>query len=157
MYVGNLHENVTKSDLVKLFGLRTTNYLTDNCSIEMSKLQHNGKHNGHGFILAPCHVCNELVKLHDLEFQGRKIIIEEAKTPPRTLLNELSTCAVVNDQQNMHKMPPTINDVRSRLTTAPTEERSPIRNINSIYSNAVYTKEEKHCTFFGQYTFRDLN
>ena len=39
MFVGNLHENVTESDLVKLFGLRTTNYLIDNCSIEMFKLQ----------------------------------------------------------------------------------------------------------------------
>ena len=85
MYVGNLHENVTKSELVELFGLRTTTYLIDNCSIEMSKLQKNGRHNGHRFVLTPFRVCNELVKLHDLEFQGCKIIIEEAKTPPRTL------------------------------------------------------------------------
>ena len=99
--MGNLHKNVTKSDLVEPFGLRTTNYLIDNCSIEMSKLQENGRHNAHAFIafiLALCHVCNELVKLYGLEFQGRKIIIEEAKTPPRTLLNELSTSAVANDQ-----------------------------------------------------------
>ena len=39
LYVGNLHGNVTTSDLVKLFGLRTTIYLIDNCSIEMFKLQ----------------------------------------------------------------------------------------------------------------------
>ena len=37
-----------------------------------------------------------------MECHGRKIIIEEAKTPPRTLLNELSTSAVANNQQNMH-------------------------------------------------------
>ena len=113
----------------------------------MSKLQENVKHNGYAFILAPCHVCNELVKLHGLEFQGRKIIIEEAKTPPRTLLNELSTSAVANDQQNMHKMPPTINDVKSRLTTAPTEEQSPIQNINSTYSNAVIPKKKNIAHF----------
>ena len=101
----------------------------------------------HTFILAPCHVCNELVKLHGLEFQGRKIIIEEAKTPPRTLLNELSTSAVANDQQNMHKMSPTINDVRSRLPTAPTEEQSPIQNINSTYSNAVMQKKKNIAHF----------
>ena len=101
----------------------------------------------HTFILAPCHVCNELVKLHGLEFQGRKIIIEEAKTPPRTLLNELSTSAVANDQQNMHKMSPTINDVRSRLPTAPTEEQSPIQNINSTYSNAVIPKKKNIALF----------
>ena len=67
MYVENLHENMTKSDLVELFGLRTTNYLIDSCSIEMPKLQENGRHD-HAFILASCHVCNELVKLHGLEF-----------------------------------------------------------------------------------------
>ena len=77
IYVGNLHENVTKNDLVKLFGLRTTNYLIDNCFIKMLNLQQYG--NGHAFILAPSHVCDELVKLHDLKFNSRKIIIEEAK------------------------------------------------------------------------------
>ena len=35
--------------------------------------------NGHAFILAPSHVCDEFVKLHDLKFNSRKIIIEEAK------------------------------------------------------------------------------
>ena len=39
MYVGNLHENVTESNLVEVSGLRATKYLIDNCSIEISKLQ----------------------------------------------------------------------------------------------------------------------
>ena len=43
----------------------------------------------------------------------------------------------------MHKMPCTINGVRSRLPTAPTEEQSPIQNINSAYSNAVIPKKKK--------------
>ena len=64
MYLGNLRENVTESDLVERFGLWTTHYLIDNCSIDMSKLQHNG----HAFILEPCHVCNEFVKLHEMTF-----------------------------------------------------------------------------------------
>ena len=141
------HENVTESDLMELFGLRTTSYLLDNCSIEMPKLQQDGRHKGHGFILAPCHFCNELVKLHGLEFHGHKIIIEEAKARPRTSLNELSTSAVANEQQNMHKMPPTINDVRSRLITAPTEEQSLIQNFNSTYSNAVIPKKKNIALF----------
>ena len=147
MYVRNLHENLTESDLVELFGLRSTNYLIDNCSIEMSKLQQNGRHNGHAFILAPCHISNELVKLYGLEFHCRKIIIEVAKTPPRTLLIELSTSAVANDQQNTHKISPTINDVRSRLPTASTEEQSPIQNVNSTYSNAVIPKKKNIALF----------
>ena len=134
--MGNPHENVTESDLVKLLGLRTTNYLTDNCSIEMSKLEQSGRHNGHAFILAPCHVSNELVKSDGLEFHGCKIITEEAKTPPRTLLNELSISAVANDQQNMDKMSPTINDVKSKLPAAPVQEQCPIQIIKSTYSNA---------------------
>ena len=147
MYVGNLYKNVTESDLVKFFCLRTTNYLTDNCTIEMSNLQQNGRHNGHVFILAPCHVYNELVKLHGLEFHCRKIIIEEAKTPPKTLLNELSATVVANDQENMHKLPPTINELRSKSPATPREEQSPIQNINSTYSNAVIPKKKNIALF----------
>ena len=44
-------------------------------------------------------------------------------------------------------MPPTINDVRSRLPTAPTEEQSPIHNINSTYSNAVLPKKKNIALF----------
>ena len=47
----------------------------------------------------------------------------------------------------MHKMPPTINDVRSRLPTAPTEEPSPIENIKSTYSNVVMPKKKKLALF----------
>ena len=149
MYVGNLHENMTERDLVELFGLWTTNYLLDNCSIEMSKLRQNERHNSHTFVLAPCHVCDELVKLHGFEFHGRKVIIEEAKTPPRTLLYKLSTSAVANYQQNMHKMSPTINDVMSRLPAAPIEEQSPIQKINSAYSKAVIPKKKNIALFSG--------
>ena len=92
-----------ESDLVKLFGLKTTNYLMDNFFIEMSKLQQNKRHNGHVFISAPCHVYDELVKLHGLKFNGRKTIIKEIKTSPGPLVNELSRKAVANDQQSMHK------------------------------------------------------
>ena len=82
-----------------------------------------------------------------MEFQGRKIVIEEAKTPRRTLLNELSTSTLANYQQNMHKMSSTINDVRSRLPTAPPEEPSPIQNIQSTYSNAVIPKKKTIALF----------
>ena len=44
-------------------------------------------------------------------------------------------------------MPPTINNVRSRLTTAPKGEQSPIQNINSTYSNAVIPKKKNIALF----------
>ena len=47
----------------------------------------------------------------------------------------------------MHKMPPTINNVKLRLPTAPAEEQRPIQNMNSAFSNAVTTKK-KSIAFF---------
>ena len=131
---------MAESDLVKLFGLKATNYLVDNCSIKMSNLQQNGRHNGHAFILAPFHVCDKLVKLHSFEFHGRKIIIEEAKTPPRTLVNKLSTSAVC-----------------IRLPAATAEEQKSNSEHKQYIFQCSYTKGKKHCTFFGQYTSRDEN
>ena len=112
--------------------------------------------NGHTFILAPCHVCNELIKLHGLEFYCRKIFIEEAKTPPKTLLNELSTSTVANDQQNMHKMPPTINDVRSRLPKHLQKNKVQFRTLAVHIPMQLYQRR-KALHFFGQYTSRDEN
>ena len=60
---------MTESDSVKLFDLRTAKYLIDNCSIEMSNLQQNGRHNDHEFIFASCHVCDGLAKLQGLNHQ----------------------------------------------------------------------------------------
>ena len=47
----------------------------------------------------------------------------------------------------MHKMPPTINNVKLRLPTAPAEEQRPIQNMNSAFSNAV-TPKKKSIAFF---------
>ena len=122
----------------------TANYLIDHCYLEMPKLLQIGRHSGHAFILAPCHVCDELVKLHCLEFHGLEIsIIEESKTPPQTLVKKTSTNAVANDQQSIHKMPSRYNDV----TTAPTEEQHPIQNINSTFPNGTIPKKENIAPF----------
>ena len=40
-----------------------------------------------------------------------------------------------------------INDVRSTLPTARTEEQNPIQNINSTYSNAVIPKKKSIALF----------
>ena len=92
-----------------------------------------------------------------LEFYGRKIIIEEAKTPPKTLVKELSTSPLANDYQSMHKISPTFDDVRSRLLKTPTEEQCPIQYIKSTFSKAAITKKKNIALFFGEYTARDKN
>ena len=75
-------------------------------------------------------------------FKAVKLLL----TPPSSLLNDLSTSAVANDQQNMHKMPPTINEVRSK-NKEPTEEQSPVQNINRTYSNNVIPKKKNIALF----------
>ena len=47
----------------------------------------------------------------------------------------------------MHKMTPTINNVRSRLPAAPTKEHYPIENINSKFSNVVIPNKENIALF----------
>ena len=48
------------------------------CSIEMWKLEQNGRHNGHAFILATCHFCDELVKLTE-DFTAAKLLLKKLK------------------------------------------------------------------------------
>lgn len=82
IYVGNLGSNVTKDDLVQLFGLGTTAYLQQICSVELATCEKTGKSKNFAFVNVPEHVHNELMKLNGIEFYGRQIVIEEAKTKP---------------------------------------------------------------------------
>ena len=53
----------------------------------------------------------------------------------------------------MHKIPPNISGVRSRLPTAPTEERLPTENINNTFPDRIIPNKK----IFGQYTSRHEN
>ena len=55
----------------------------------------------------------------------------------------------------MHKMPPTINDVRSRLPSVPTEEQHPTQNIKGTFSSAVIPKM-KNFALFSNSIFRGM-
>ena len=79
LYVGNFSTCVTADDIYELFGLRSTNYLCDNCSVEMPLRSHN-QSKRFAFITAPHHVTKELVKLNGVQFQGNCLIVEEARS-----------------------------------------------------------------------------
>ena len=140
MSVGNLRETVTESVLGELFSLRTTNYLKNNCSIEMSKLQQNGRQWSwicFSTLSSFWWVC----KIHGLEFHGFKIFTEEAETPLRTFVNKLLTNAVASDQ-SMHKMRPTINDVRSGLPAARTKNNIQFRTLTVHFPMQLYQRKK---------------
>ena len=43
LYVGNLSEDINESDLFELFGLHSTNYLRDNCDVQIPLSENTGK------------------------------------------------------------------------------------------------------------------
>ena len=57
-----------------------TQYLRDACRINLVILKSTGKHRGFTFITTPDHVYDELLKLNSVEFKGRPIVIQTAKT-----------------------------------------------------------------------------
>ena len=77
-------QDITEEDLNQLFGLKTTVYLRQNCSIEMPLNKNTGKSKGFASLNVPQHVYNELVKLNGIEFQNHCIRIEEARTTKQT-------------------------------------------------------------------------
>jgi len=82
IYVGNLGSNVTTEDLIQLFGLGTTSFLQRTCSVELATCEKTGKSKNFAFVNVPEHVHSELMKLNGIEFYGRQVVIEEAKTKP---------------------------------------------------------------------------
>ena len=57
-----------------------TQYLPDTCRINLVISKSTGKHRGSAFITTPDHLHDELLKLNGVEFKGRPIVVETAKT-----------------------------------------------------------------------------
>ena len=64
-------------DVYDLFGLRTSKYLCSNTYVEMS-LNCNGQARGFAFVIAPDHVRNQILMLHNIQFKEKNLVIEAA-------------------------------------------------------------------------------
>ena len=53
LFIGNLHSDATKEDLYKLFGWRLTQYLKENCLVNMTLIYKTEKNKGFAFIVTP--------------------------------------------------------------------------------------------------------
>ena len=82
-FIGNLNVNVTIDDIYELFGLKTTKYLRSNTSVEMP-LNRNGQTRGFAFVTAPDHVRDELLKLNNIQFREKNLIIEASRSKMKT-------------------------------------------------------------------------
>ena len=97
-YVGNLNKDVTINHLDELFGLKTTRYLQQSCSIELPMNEKTGKSRGFAVISCPDHVYNELIKLNGIDFLETCIIVKEA-TSTRSRVNQVVTNSVTRRPQ----------------------------------------------------------
>ena len=79
LYIGNLNVSIKENDLVELFGLTTTKYLRETCTLNMLMNDKTGQSKIYAFVSDPEHVCDELFKLNEVKFNGFPIKIEEAK------------------------------------------------------------------------------
>ena len=105
--MGNLNKDITEEDLNQLFGLKTTVYLCQTCSIEMPLDKNTGKWKGFSFLNVPQHVYNEPLKLNGIEFQNHFIKMEEALTTKQTRGVPLNK----QNRPNLSIMPREINVV----------------------------------------------
>ena len=88
LYIGSLSDDITVNDLHELFDLHSTQYLNENSDIQMPLLGNTEKRRGFAYI---ANVVKELLKLHVIEFDGRKLVIERAKTPPKKTTGKKQT------------------------------------------------------------------
>ena len=73
MFIGNLHSDTTEEDLYKLFGLRSAQYLKQNCLVNMPLINKTGKSKGFAFIVTPEKVHQDLLKLDGTDLLGREL------------------------------------------------------------------------------------
>ena len=69
--------DTTGEDLYKPFGLYSTQYLKQNCIVNMPLINKTGKSKGFAFIVTPEKVHQDLLKLDGIDLLGRKLLIEE--------------------------------------------------------------------------------
>ena len=70
-------------DLYDFFGLRSTKYLKQNCSLKMSSNSNIGKKKYFAYVTAPEHATTEMVKLNEMQFNSKCIGVEKAKYKPK--------------------------------------------------------------------------
>ena len=90
IYKGNLSKTLSKEDIAKPSGLRTTLYLMGR------------KNREYVFITVPEHACNELIKLIGVTFQDMCLKIQEARQS-NTRCNERRNIAKSTSVRNMNR------------------------------------------------------
>ena len=92
-----MNKNSSEEDIAKLFGLRATPYLLENCFIEMPAGR---KNRSYAFITVPEYVCHEFIKLNGVIFQDMCLKVQEARQSD-TRFNEKRNITKSSFEKNM--------------------------------------------------------
>ena len=103
LYIGNLNENVTNEDIYKLLGVRTTEYTCQKSSVDLKIFEKAEKERGFGFATIPEFVSAHLIELNGVEFYGKPVLIEEARSKPT---QNLKFDPRLRNTQNPQNLPP---------------------------------------------------
>ena len=76
--VGNLSTDTIEEDITQLFGLNSTKYLRDSCTVQLV-FKSKSKFKRYAYLDIPSHVAVELLKVDGFEFNSRKLVLQKAK------------------------------------------------------------------------------
>ena len=111
--------------MYELFGQSSTQYLGKNSHTEKPLLGNTGKRRGFAYTTVPEHVVKELLKLHGIVFNGRKLVIGKEKTPPMKTTGKSKQAFLLTQS-------PAMDFEMETFKTVP-----PIQRITGSYKNAV--------------------
>ena len=105
LYIGNLNLGIKENDLAELFGVITTKYLKETCSLNMPMNDKTGQPKGYAFVSSPKHVRDELLKLNEVKSHGSRIKINEAKSTKKQtiVISSSAKNQPVNVNENLLK------------------------------------------------------
>ena len=150
LFIGNLNVNVTIDNIYELFGLKTTKYLRSNTYVEMP-LNRNGQTRGFAFVTAPDHVRNELLKLNNIQFREKNLIIEAARSKMKTAKTIAKSNHSTRPQVVVNRFPEH-QDVFNGSKLVPGE----LSYNNAVKSTWLNSGEQNRIIIFGDSIFRGI-
>ena len=147
----NLNVNVTIDDIYELFGLKATKYLRSNTYVEMP-LNRNGQTRGFAFVTAPDHVRNQLLKLNNIRFREKNLVIEAARLEMKTAKTIVKSNHSTRPQVVVNRFPEN-QDVFNRSKLVPWE----LSYTSAVKSTRLNSGKQNRIITFGDSKFRGIH
>ena len=147
LFIGNLNVNVTIDDIYELFGLKATKYLRSNTYVEMP-LNRNDQTRGFVFVTAPDHVRNELLKLNNIRFREKNLVIEAARSEMKTAKTIVKSNHSTRPQVVVNRFPEN-QDVFNRSKLVPGE----LSYTSAVKSTRLNSGKQDRIIIFGDSIF----